>query len=210
MDSAGTRAPLKEVLLHGVGPCTADPPQWLPVLVAHQLEGKSFPLMCQQQSKLNYNGRVYTSYRVGGCASGLSILGEHGGCATGPSRTLCIKATLLSLGGVATTPNTKKQAAKIIARRPINTSQVKEQNKTPEKELNKIDISNLLDAEFKTLVIRMLNELSENLNSRRKDMETIEKNQSEMKDTLTEIKNTLQGITSGVDEIRVSNQRFGR
>ena len=37
-------------------------------------------------------------------------------------------------------------------------SQVKEQNKTPEKDLNKMQTNNLQDAEFKTLVIRMLNE----------------------------------------------------
>ena len=34
--------------------------------------------------------------------------------------------------------------------------QMKEQIKTPEKELNKMDISNLSDTELKTLVIRML------------------------------------------------------
>ena len=44
-------------------------------------------------------------------------------------------------------------------------AQLKEQNKTPEKELNKMEISNLSDAEFKTLVIRMLKELSEDFNS---------------------------------------------
>ena len=33
---------------------------------------------------------------------------------------------------------------------------MKEQNKTPEKELSKMEISNLSDAEFKTLIIRML------------------------------------------------------
>ena len=42
---------------------------------------------------------------------------------------------------------------------------MKEQNKTPEKELNKLETSNLLDAEFKGLVVSMLNEISENLNS---------------------------------------------
>ena len=42
---------------------------------------------------------------------------------------------------------------------------MKEKNTTPEKDLNKMDTSNLLDAEFKTLVIRMLNELGENFNS---------------------------------------------
>ena len=50
-------------------------------------------------------------------------------------------------------------------RRQSNIAQMKEQIKTPEKELNKRDISNLSDAEFKTLVIRMLKELSEDLNS---------------------------------------------
>ena len=40
-------------------------------------------------------------------------------------------------------------------------AQMKEQNKTPEKELNKMEIANLSDAQFKTLVIRMLKELIE-------------------------------------------------
>ena len=38
-------------------------------------------------------------------------------------------------------------------------AQMKEQNKTPEKELNKMEISNLSYAEFKTLVIRMIKEI---------------------------------------------------
>ena len=65
-------------------------------------------------------------------------------------------------------------------------AQMKEQIKTPEKELNKMEIRNLPDAEFKTLFIRMLKELSEDLSS-------IKKIQSETEDTLTEIKNNLQG-----------------
>ena len=55
--------------------------------------------------------------------------------------------------------------------------QMKEQIKTPEKEVNKMETSNLLDAEFKTLVIRMLNEFSKNLKG-------IKKNQSKIKDAL--------------------------
>ena len=73
-------------------------------------------------------------------------------------------------------------------------AQMKEQIKTPEKELNKMEISNLSDAEFKTLVIRMLKELIGYFNS-------IEKTQAEMKVTLSEIKKNLQGINSGVDEV---------
>ena len=49
-------------------------------------------------------------------------------------------------------------------RRQRHMVQMKEQI-TPEKELNEMERSNLSDAEFKTLVIRMLKELSEDLNS---------------------------------------------
>ena len=63
---------------------------------------------------------------------------------------------------------------------------MKEHIKTSEKKLNKIEISNLSDAEFKTLVIRMIKKLSE-------DLDSIKIIQSEMKDTLIKIKNNLQG-----------------
>ena len=53
--------------------------------------------------------------------------------------------------------NKHREAAKM--RRQRNMSQIKEKNKTPEKELNKMETSNLLDEEFKTLVIRMVDEL---------------------------------------------------
>ena len=55
-----------------------------------------------------------------------------------------------------------------------------------------MDTNNLLDSDFKRLVIRMFSELSEDLNS-------IRKIQSETKDTLMEIKDNLQGNNSGVD-----------
>ena len=69
------------------------------------------------------------------------------------------------------------------------------QIKTPSKKLNKMEISNLSDAVFKTLVIGVLKAFSEDLNS-------IKKIQSEMKDTLTEIQNNLQGNNSRVDEAK--------
>ena len=77
-----------------------------------------------------------------------------------------------------------RKAAKMKRQR--NMAQMKEQTKTPEKELNKREISSLSDAEFKTLVIRMLKEL-------REDLSNVKKIQSERKDTQIEIKNNLQG-----------------
>ena len=67
--------------------------------------------------------------------------------------------------------------------------------KPQKKMLTKMEISNLSDTEFKTLFIRMLKELSEDLHS-------IKKIQSEMKDTLIEIKSNLQGKNGRVDEAK--------
>ena len=73
---------------------------------------------------------------------------------------------------------------------------MKEQIKTPKKELNKMEVSNLSVAEFKTLVIRMLKEFSEDHNS-------IKKIQSETKDTLIKIKNTQIELKTIYRETRV-------
>ena len=59
-------------------------------------------------------------------------------------------------GVIASIPSKQKQtqrAAKM--RRQRNMAQMKKHIKTPEKELNEMEINNLSDAEFKTLVIRM-------------------------------------------------------
>ena len=64
-----------------------------------------------------------------------------------------------------------------------------------EKELNKMEISNLLDAEPKLVVIRMVKKLREDLNS-------TEKIQSETKDTLPERTNNLQGNNNRVNKAK--------
>ena len=69
---------------------------------------------------------------------------------------------------------------------------MKEQNKPPEKKLNKMEITNLSDTEFKTLVIRMLKELTD-------DSKII---REEIKVTVNEIKKSPQGTNSGEGEAR--------
>ena len=86
--------------------------------------------------------------------------------------------------------NKHRKAAQ--TRRQENMAHMKEQIKTPEKEM---EISNLSAAALKTLVIRMLKELSEDLND-------IKKIQSEKKNTLTEIKDSVQGNNGRVDEAK--------
>ena len=64
-----------------------------------------------------------------------------------------------------------------------------------------MEISNLSNAEFKTVVIRMLKELSEDLSS-------IKKTQAVIKDSLIEIKNNLQGNNSTVDEAEIKSMMW--
>ena len=54
-------------------------------------------------------------------------------------------------------------------RRQRNMAQMQEQNKTPKKELDKMEMSNLLDAEFIIMDIRMISEISEDLNNIKKN-----------------------------------------
>ena len=78
--------------------------------------------------------------------------------------------------------------------------QMKEQNKTPEKEISDREIANLWDAEFKTLVIRMLTEMVEyghQIEGRVKAIqseikENIQEINSEGKETRTQINNLEQ------------------
>ena len=69
---------------------------------------------------------------------------------------------------------------------------MKEQIKTPEKELSNKEIANPSDAEFKTLVIRMLTEMSEYGHKIKEEVKAIQ----------SEIKWNMQGTNSEGKETR--------
>ena len=89
-------------------------------------------------------------------------------------------------------------------------AQMKEQIKTPEKELNDVQIDNPSGAEFKILVIRMLTEL----------IELSHKMKEEMKATNSEIQENMQGANSegketgtqinGLDQKEGRNKTFNQ
>ena len=70
---------------------------------------------------------------------------------------------------------------------------MKQQIKTPEKKLNKMETNNVSDAEFKTLVIRMLKGLIGYFNS-------IKTDQVRNKVYTKRNKENIQGINNAVDE----------
>ena len=121
--------------------------------------GKSLPLVCQQQPRLNYKRRVYSAHMKG--TPQVPSSGDRGGCATGPYRTpTTLGHTTKTWSQVLALPNTRNKHREVIKmRRQRNMAQMKKQNITPEKELNKMEISNLWHAEIKTLFIRMLKKL---------------------------------------------------
>ena len=84
-----------------------------------------------------------------------------------PLGPIGLKATLPSPRGLTVLPNTYNEHRETTKTRQgdskINMSQLKDKKKTPDKALNKIK-SNLLDAESKTLVIKMLNKLRGRVN----------------------------------------------
>ena len=67
-----------------------------------------------------------------------------------------------------------------------------------------METSNLPDADIKTLVTRMLNELRGRLQALgenfKKEMESIKQYQSEIMNKITEIKNTLLAVNNRLDE----------
>ena len=95
-------------------------------------------------------------------------------------------------------------------RRQRDTSQMNEQNTTPEKELDETEASDLPNAQFKTSVIRMPSDLGENFNKEtgnKTELENIKENQSELEE-LSNCKEYFTGNYSRVDETG-SGQRLG-
>ena len=75
---------------------------------------------------------------------------------------------------------------------------MKEQSKTPERELSEEDIANLCDGEFKALVIKMLTEL----------IKLGRKMKEQMKNTQNEIKQNIQGTNSDRKETRTQRNNL--
>ena len=86
--------------------------------------------------------------------------------------------------------------------------QMKEQDKTPEKQLNEVEIGNLPEKEFIMMLVKMIQDLGKRMEAKiekmqemfNKDLEELKNKQTEMKNTITEMKNTLEGVNSRITE----------
>ena len=82
--------------------------------------------------------------------------------------------------------------------------QMKEQDKTPEKQLNEVEIGNLPEKEFGIMIVKMIQDLRKRMEAKiekmqemfNKDLEQLKNKQTEMNNTITEMKTILEGINS--------------
>ena len=86
--------------------------------------------------------------------------------------------------------------------------QLKEQDKTPEKQLNEVETGNLPETEFRILIVKMIQDLGKRMEAKietmqemlNKDLEELKNKQTGMNNTITEMKTTLEGINSRITE----------
>ena len=86
-------------------------------------------------------------------------------------------------------------------------SQMKEQGKNLQDQINEEEIGNLPEKEFRVMIVKMIQNLGYRMEARiekvqemfNKDLEEIKNKQTEM-NTITEMKNTLEGINNRITE----------
>ena len=103
-----------------------------------------------------------------------------------------------------------------------NNPQLKGKKEVSETILNEKQASQLSDIEFKELVMRKLNELSQNYQklqgnynelianhiNMKNEIETINKAQDEMNNAISELKNTVEGIKSNLMKYRIGSANW--
>ena len=85
---------------------------------------------------------------------------------------------------------------------------MKERDKTPEKQLNEVEIGNLPEKEFRIMIVKMIQDLGKRMEAKietmqemfNKDLEELKNKQTEMNNAITEMKTTLEGINSRITE----------
>ena len=80
-------------------------------------------------------------------------------------------------------------------------SQMKGQDKTPEKQLNEAEIGNLSEKEFRIMIVKLIQDLRKRMEAKIEVMqEMLTKDLEELKNKQPEINNILEGIHSRMTE----------
>ena len=89
-------------------------------------------------------------------------------------------------------------------KRQSNTTQMKEQTRNTEVQINEKEIDKLPETEFRIMIVKMIKNLDNKMEkmqeSIKKDLEELKNKHAETNNTITEIKNSLEGILSRIPE----------
>ena len=89
-------------------------------------------------------------------------------------------------------------------KRQRDTTQMKEQTRNTEVQINEEEIGKLPEKEFRIVIVKMIKNLENKMEkmqeSFNKDLEELKNKHTETNSTITEIKNTLEGINSRISE----------
>ena len=89
-------------------------------------------------------------------------------------------------------------------KRQKNTTQMKEQTRNTEVQINEEETGKLPGKEFRIIAVKMIRNLEDKLEkmqeSINKDLEELKNKHTDTNNTITEIKNTLEGINSRISE----------
>ena len=90
-------------------------------------------------------------------------------------------------------------------KRQKNTTQMKEQTRNKEVQINKEEIGKLPEKEFRIMIVKMIkknleNKMEKMQESINNDLEELKNKHTETNNTMTEIEKTLEGINSRISE----------
>ena len=89
-------------------------------------------------------------------------------------------------------------------KRKRNTTQMKEQTRNTEVQINEEEIGKLPEKESRIMMVKMIKNLENKMEKTQepinKDLEELKNKHTERNSTITEIKNTLEGINSRISE----------
>ena len=89
-------------------------------------------------------------------------------------------------------------------KRQRNTTQMKQQTRNTEVQINEEEIDKLPEKEFRIMIVKMIKHLENRMEkmqeSINKDLEELRNKPTKTNNTVTEIKNTLEGISSRISE----------
>ena len=99
-------------------------------------------------------------------------------------------------------------------KRQINNTQMKEQTRNTEVQINEEEIGKLPEKEFRIMIVKVTKNLENRVEkmqeSIKKDLEKLKNKHTETNNTVPEIKNTLKGINSRISEAekRISEDKM--